>query len=79
MAATGEAIRLRAARAALVTLLGGLGEAVDAQSLVRCPYRDREDRCTHRGPCANRLRAPGQPSRCAGGPLDPRRAAASAP
>lgn len=71
-AVQGDAARLPAARARLLGVLGEISGAIEAQALVRCPYRDRRDRCTHGGPCRNRVRPARGAARCTGGPLDPR-------
>jgi hypothetical protein len=64
--------RLLDARRRLLVVLGDIASAVSEQSLVRCPYRTRQDVCTFRGDCRNQVARARAPYRCAGGALDPR-------
>jgi hypothetical protein len=69
--------RLLAARERLLSVLGGIADAAAEQALVRCPSRTRDDVCTFRGDCRNRITSPPAARRCAGGMLDTRPASAA--
>lgn len=70
--------RVLAARERLLHVLADIAGQAAAQSLVRCPYRTRDDVCTFRGPCRNARPQPHGTRLCAGGTLDPAPPAAEA-
>ena len=63
---------IEAVRRRLVALLGGLTMEIGERSLQRCPYRTRDDVCTFRGECQNRIREHRRPPHCIGAQLDAR-------
>jgi hypothetical protein len=63
--------RVLTARARLLKVLEDIAGQAASQSLVRCPYRTRDDTCTLRGPCRNLRVQPHGLRQCAGGTLNP--------
>ena len=66
----GEAERERLQRSLdrLWEIYRGIGDRVNEVCSYRCPYKNREDRCTARFGCRNQRFAdgPGQPALCVG-------------
>ena len=52
----------------MTELFGGMVKHADELSLSRCPYKDRQNRCTASFGCRNKRKPeqPGQLPRCAG-------------
>jgi len=63
---TPEAVQARFDR--LTAILTEMVGTADGQARHRCPYKDRNDRCTARFGCRNQRRIPDEPEarRCAG-------------